>query len=75
MSNDYDTTNAALTAMLGRYKAGIDYFVCSNVPNNPMHNVQTSPRQLRIPTTPKITNQGWLNCRVVGGVVQRVCYT
>ena len=44
MTGNYDTSNAALTTMLQRHKAGIDYFVCSNVPNNPIHNVKTSPR-------------------------------
>ena len=45
LSGNYDTSNAALTSMLQNYKAGIDSYVCANVPNNPLHSVKTSPRK------------------------------
>ena len=46
LSGNYDTSNAALTSMLQNYKAGIDSYVCANVPDNPLHSVKTSPEGL-----------------------------
>lgn len=41
----YDKTDGALTALLQNYKASADFFTCSNIPNNPRHNVGTTPRK------------------------------
>ena len=41
----YDTTDGALTTILKSYKASADFFTCSNIPNNPRHNVGTTPRK------------------------------
>ena len=41
----YNKTDVALTAILQSYKASADFFTCSNIPDNPRHNVGTTPRK------------------------------